>query len=610
MAVDRKELQLIIKQIKSGSGIKDIEKDLKDLNKVQKKTAARAKLMKKGLKFAKASLIGLGVAALASIGPLVMQGLNIERTNTALVAYTGSAAMAAEVTDAVSAAAGGAISKFAATQNATKLFAMGLATTSDEAAQLTKAAITLGSTMGKGPTEAFDQFSLLLANQSIPRLDTFGISASQVRIRMADLADEFPELDRQARFTTATLDIANEKLAALDAEGFNAASSIDVLKARATDAKDAFATWLSEGIVPVLDKMIELREETKKNEKEMLSTQEGIDKVRESYANAPPHVRAYVEAQIQQAEQQKRINAATELGATVIDSWSGRINTATGYNRELMDSLGDVAITMDMVNTAIQGKLGNAIDSFDDKTKDLTHSNAELQAELDNLITKGLGPGSAQYDDLTGKIQNNNDALESESEKLKRVTAELLFQNLAIEGNAEANLNLARELGLVDERTFEVVMAAQRLKEQYEADAITLEEYIQLTGELQDNVDNLHGTDITVTTTFKTIGGLPNIPGGASVVVPYTPEAHGGEFEVRGTPGNDRVPLSFLATPGEKVTFTPRGEVSPGERAGSGAGHGGLVGGGGSSINIENVNITGPVDLAIFEQSLRRAIGN
>jgi hypothetical protein len=71
--------------------------------------------------------------------------------------------------------------------SANRLISMGLAESAEEASNLTHMAVRLGEAMGKGPTQAMEEFALMMANQSIPRLDTFGISAGKVRERMAEL---------------------------------------------------------------------------------------------------------------------------------------------------------------------------------------------------------------------------------------------------------------------------------------------------------------------------------------------------------------------------------------------------------------------------------------
>ena len=168
-------------------------------------------------------------------------GENAQRAQQAIIGYAGSAAEAEEITRAVQKAAGGAVSKMEAMQNASKLLAMGLATDADEAAKLTKIAITLGASMGKGPTQAFEDFTLLLANQSIPRLDTFGISAGKTRTRINELMAANKDLTRETAFMQAVMEGAEVKMVALEAAGFDATGTTDKLSTAFADLKLALA---------------------------------------------------------------------------------------------------------------------------------------------------------------------------------------------------------------------------------------------------------------------------------------------------------------------------------------------------------------------------------
>ena len=163
----------------------------------------------------------LGLAAMTlnivrQIPEMIDIGFRYKNARIALEAYAGSAEEATDITNAIIEASGNAVSNFEATANATRLLSLGLASNAEEAAKFTKTAITLGATMGKDVSGAFEEFSLLLANESILRLDTFGISGAKVREEMARLAGEFPELDRNARFVNATMTIAEEKMGKLE----------------------------------------------------------------------------------------------------------------------------------------------------------------------------------------------------------------------------------------------------------------------------------------------------------------------------------------------------------------------------------------------------------
>ena len=74
------------------------------------------------------------------------------------------------------------------------------------------------------------------------------------------LADEFPEMTREARFTAAALEIAEGKMTALDEAGFQAVSSLDRLRAEFANAKVDAGTFLADGLLPILDGVFALRD--------------------------------------------------------------------------------------------------------------------------------------------------------------------------------------------------------------------------------------------------------------------------------------------------------------------------------------------------------------
>jgi len=93
-----------------------------------------------------------------------------------------------------------------------KLMNMGLADSEDSAAGLAEMAVKLGVAMGKDAKGAMEDFTLMLANQSIPRLDTFGISSGKVRERIAELQKETAGMSREQAFMIATLEQGAESM--------------------------------------------------------------------------------------------------------------------------------------------------------------------------------------------------------------------------------------------------------------------------------------------------------------------------------------------------------------------------------------------------------------
>lgn len=136
---------------------------------------------------------------------------------------SGGASEAAANMDLLRLATGGIVDDMTLMQGSSKLLQMGLATTGGEVARLTELAVRLGGAMGSDATSSIENFALLLANQSVLRLDTFGISSARVRAEIERLMATGEALNREDAFRMAVLSegaVALDRLgAAADAAG-------------------------------------------------------------------------------------------------------------------------------------------------------------------------------------------------------------------------------------------------------------------------------------------------------------------------------------------------------------------------------------------------------
>ena len=173
------------------------------------------------------------------------QAAQAQRADKALAAYIGSVDGATRATLAMQDALGGTVSEFQATQLATKLIALNLAKTGDEAADLAGKVAALGSVFGKDATQAIEEFTLLLANNSILRLDTFGISAVTVKERIKELQAATKGLTRDQAFQTATMEQLLIKSELLGDVFDDDASKFDRLQASGADLFEVIGEKLS-----------------------------------------------------------------------------------------------------------------------------------------------------------------------------------------------------------------------------------------------------------------------------------------------------------------------------------------------------------------------------
>lgn len=149
---------------------------------------------------------GIGAAGFA-IGKLAMDAAAIEPIRESFQNLTASIGESAQaVVQSMRAASMGTMRDAELMRAANKLIAMGLAESAEEAGNLSEMAVTLGVAMGEEAGPALENFTLMMANQSIPRLDTFGISSGKVRERILELMAATEDMTREEAFKIAVME--------------------------------------------------------------------------------------------------------------------------------------------------------------------------------------------------------------------------------------------------------------------------------------------------------------------------------------------------------------------------------------------------------------------
>jgi len=136
---------------------------------------------------------------------------------------------------------------------ANKFLLMGITETADETARMSEVATTLGAAMGSGPTESMENFALMMANQSIPRLDSFGISSAAVRERIAELTAETEGLSKEEAFNIAVMEQA---AVAMERVG-DITDTATFATARWETAKKNLKDQIGAGFLPVMTKLLD-----------------------------------------------------------------------------------------------------------------------------------------------------------------------------------------------------------------------------------------------------------------------------------------------------------------------------------------------------------------
>ena len=127
--------------------------------------------------------------------------------------------------------------------------AMGLANSAEEAANLATVATQLGLAMGEDATSSMENFALMMANQSIPRLDSFGISSGKVRERITELMQSTKDMTREQAFNTAVMEQAALTMAKVGEQGNTLAAKTAKAQAKFANFKDT----LGQAFMPILN---------------------------------------------------------------------------------------------------------------------------------------------------------------------------------------------------------------------------------------------------------------------------------------------------------------------------------------------------------------------
>jgi hypothetical protein len=189
------------------------------------------------------SLSALALGAGRAVIELGNLGQELNKQRAYFDVWSGGAANAAANMEAMRAAVGNSMTEMEMMTAANQLLSMGLAKTPEELRKLSEMAVMLGgSTRSAG--EAINEFSLLLANQSILRLDTFGISGARVRERIEELQAAEEGLSREQAFMNAVMEIGTQKVSALAAAGVDATTATQDLTTAWGQAREEIAAGL------------------------------------------------------------------------------------------------------------------------------------------------------------------------------------------------------------------------------------------------------------------------------------------------------------------------------------------------------------------------------
>ena len=450
------------------------------------------------------ALVAIGAIAIAKQiaaqgVALAKLGMQAQAAEDRFTAFAGGAQRAADILNSVQAATGGTISRMDAMTSSTKLLSMGLASSADEVAKITEMAVRLGD-QAQSTGDRVNDFALLLANQSVQRLDNFGISSGKVRARILELQEAMPGLSRETAFMQATMEIGAQSLEKLGDAGLSATESMSKFNATISDLK----VTVGKELAPILAQAAE-----NTNELVTVSLQaidkygffgvaadilvEGLLDVNDTIHTQIDDIEDLNTATAKAAAHQEAMDSA--VGATVptLEEYQAALGIVTEKTFVVSDAMRDaegnviessaawdqyakatadalpplaaVAESMERVNRlkgAMGASIGEGLETAKQKLGDLRGEAAQLEGKISDLEGKSYLTGAQQEElgSLRGKLGDIRGEIGGVIEDAKKMAGAFVLSALesqiAADGlwtQAEADMfaSTGRQLGMFDE---------------------------------------------------------------------------------------------------------------------------------------------------------------
>lgn len=188
-----------------------------------------------------------GVAAV-KLANMTLEAAGVESTRETFIELTAEMGEYEDVIAGVQEATRGMIADTDLWAGSNKLLGMGIAETEEELLTHLEAATQLGTAYGDNES-AIENWALMMANQSIPRLDSFGISSADVRERMAELQDETEGLSREQAFNIAVMEEAEVAMEKVGEQG----DGVTAMMSRWKATQDNLTNSAGRAFIPVLN---------------------------------------------------------------------------------------------------------------------------------------------------------------------------------------------------------------------------------------------------------------------------------------------------------------------------------------------------------------------
>lgn len=623
------KLRIVISALDQASKeLKELENELKELGGSSKQSGKEVKSFEDNIAaFKKEALVAAGVVAgfgfaVKKAYDFSKDGAQLDRLAEASGDFARSlGANMDEVATRVKAASLGTVSDMDIIQASSRAMSLQVSASASELAELMEIAALKGRRMGMTTTEAFNDMVTGIGRVSPLILDNLGILTESEKTYKAYAesigigAEKLTDAQKRQALLNKVLQEGRAELAAVGGLALDAAGEYEKFEASLKNLADRFKQDLMPVVLPFIKAMNEQLDITLLVDgaaRKHLITQEEkillISQLRQGIIEL-----SVVEEQLAQ----KEIDLREATGDHVITRWEMADATAanTEATNELIAAQERFGLTTQIVSASVKGELGETWSDYHSEIKDLATEHDELSEELQDLLDKGWSPMSKKVQDLNTALDENEEKQRAAADAAREATTQFIYQQAAAGLDAEAQLALARDMGILEEDTYTTITAIEEMKKIMDENkdgtlsaAEATNGYNEAVLLLQQYINGLEGKYVAIVidiitrgrTEYLSIfdpGGITEKPGFnlALALQSGVGMAEGGSFVV--PPGYDHDTYGpFWFSSGERVDVTPDWGAIMADRFGSNNSGGG--GGGGNYSPTFNFRDR---DLTIYE---------
>lgn len=456
-------------------------------------------------------------------------GAEAKRTDDRFVAFSGSSEEAEANLAALEEATRGAVSEQTLMAEGAIFLQTGLAKDTEEMAKLVGMSMTLGKA-NETAQEKISNFSLMLLNTSVPRMDSYGMSGGRARARILELQSSIEGLTREEAFKIAVMEQGAEAMARLGDAAEDDLLAFERLEASADNLKVALAESASEGVAAIARGLTEAADAAIILVQWSDQVTGAIAAQEEVLADTSETYEEYVDGMLEALVVSGRFDEALASNAR-----EGLLAAET--NAELAETLGLTSRAMfDIQDAAVAASDADII---------LTQSMADAAAE------------AAALSDAADPAAESLDGLATSASKVAKSFGEMEFDDqslwdmaVASGASVEALSALATQLDIATDAEIQASMAGFRLTEAFGAGLISAEEYAagmanvqtemwaagvaatDMTGDMESLADSL---DPAATAAHRLAGGAEGAGIALNAAAVAAGEAESGLRNVQGT---------------------------------------------------------------------------